>query len=259
MKEGLEEKIKRLSKISPSSFPILNVYLGERSKKTPAWQIFLIQFHSLIKENLNSDQKKLFRQDIQRIESYLRESFDTHGNRSVVFFSSSRNLWEVLSFEFYLKPVLKVSNNLLLKPIIDAFKNYEKYLVILADRKRAKFFTVHLGRIERVEEILNGQVPQRVSSVHELLGREDKVYRHIEDHLRSHLAFLAQRASEFARKNKIKFIILGEHKEIFKKIKRELPWRLKKKIKGEFVTELDVPLNKLLLASKRVVEKLYKK
>lgn len=122
----------------------------------------------------------------------------------------------------------------------------EKYLVLLVDREKAILFTVRLGKIEERKEIFVGQVPQRVKAKTINLGRTDKIMRHIEYHLNEHLKLVAKETREFIKDKNVKFIIIGSHHELFHKIKKHLKYPLNKMILGEFVTELNIPLSKIL-------------
>lgn len=123
-------------------------------------------------------------------------------------------------------------------------ENFRKrYLVILADRKKAKFFTIYLGDFEDLgEEIIKDDVPQKVKAEDH---RPGKISRHIRDHLIKHLKYIGDQALEYLIKRKIRQIdgvFIGTHKELFSDIKNNLPSRLKRKVIGKFVTEPDEPL-----------------
>lgn len=118
-------------------------------------------------------------------------------------------------------------------------ENFRKrYLVILADRKKARIFTIYLGKFEdRGEEFDVEDVPQKIKAVD---GRQGKIERHIETHLKQHLQNVGREAMQYLVRNQVKQvdgIFIGTHKELFEEIKESLPPRLKHKILGEFVTE----------------------
>lgn len=131
-----------------------------------------------------------------------------------------------------------------------------KYLVLLIDREKARMFTVYHGKIEDQKDIFDGEVPQDVKAKKIDWGRDDKIFRHIQQHLHYHLQFVAKAALEFAKGKKINFIILGGHKEMIPKMKAHLLYPLNKIVSGEFVTELNIPLNKVLLLSKKIVARI---
>lgn len=120
------------------------------------------------------------------------------------------------------------------------------YLVILADREKAIFFTVTENKIKDKKEIFNNSVPQNVKAKKIDWGRDDKIFRHIEQHLHYHLQSVAKAALEFAKGKKIDLVILGGHEEMIPKVKSHLLYPLNKMVKGDFVTELNIPLNDVL-------------
>ncbi len=257
MEDNINEQLKKLNRLSGSPFPILSVYLGQAQKKSPASSQIYSQFHSLVHQNLDTEGQKIFKEDIERIDSFLRYSWDTRGKRSVVIFSSGKKLWEILEFEFYLPPQLVIEGSPYTKPIQGACNNRKKYLVLLADHEKARIFTVHLGRIEEHTDIFGGNVPQRVKHGDDTWDQQDKILRHIENHLHQHLERIAQKTNGFIKNGyHIRYIIVGGHKEIIPKIKNHLTWPANKLVLGQFVTELNVPLNEIFLKSKKVAHQI---
>lgn len=254
---NIDKRIQNLEWLRSSSFPILSLYLGYAGKQTPASSMMIAQFHSLTNQSLSDQEKKLFKKDLDRIELYLREIYDKRGKRSLAFFSAGKNLWEEFEFEFYLAPLVLVTYSPYIKPIIDATDKYKKYMVILVDREKARLFTVYLGQIEDHLEIKGLDVPQRVKHGDDTWDAQNKIFRHIEDHLNRHLKMIAQKVSDFANDKNISFILLGGHKELLPKMKKRLPYPYNKMVLGEFVTELNIPLNEVLLHSKKVTSKIY--
>lgn len=132
----------------------------------------------------------------------------------------------------------------------------QKYLVLLVDREKARLFTVHLGQIDETKEIFDPSVPQKVKHGDNAWDAQDKIFRHIQDHLHRHLKLITQETAKFANGRNIQFILIGGHKELFAKIKKHLPKNLADKVKGTFVTELNIPLNDIFLKSKESAQKI---
>lgn len=233
----MDEIIQKLKSLKKSKFPVLTVILSSKGKRVPYPSFFLTQLHELIHKNLTANQRVYFRQDLDKIETYLNEFLERE-KRSVVFFISPQNLWEVLSFEFPLSPVCTVSHSPYLNSIENALKANPRYLVLLVDREKARFFTVTLGKVEEVYDYLSTDVPQRVKAKKVDWGRYDKIPRHIEDHLHRHLKIISHLARIFVEGRRVQYIILGSHKELLPKIKAHFKYPLNKMIKGEFITEL---------------------
>ncbi len=258
MNNQVIQKMQILKEYSASKFPVLSIYLGYPEKKAPSAEKLVSQFHSLIHQNLNKEAQKKFKNDLGRIEEYLKQTYDSHGIRTTAFFSARDKLWEVLDFEFFLQPKINIAKTPNIQPIDQAINKYKKYLVLLVDREKARLFTVHFGKIEEHTDIFNGIVPQRVKAKKVDFTRDDKIFRHIENHLHRHLQLLAQKTTEFAKNKNIQFILIGGHPEILEKIKKHLLYPLNKKVIGKFVTELNIPINTIFLKSKLVVQNLEK-
>lgn len=136
-------------------------------------------------------------------------------------------------------------------------KNQTTYLIILIDRKKTIMFTLLEGiSVGRYKELVVNDVPQNVrTNEQNFYGRSDKIFRHIEDHLHRHLKRVSDTVGDFADQEKITGVFLGGHEGLFKKVKKHLPLNLSRKVKGTFVTELNMPFNDILHKSKRAIKK----
>lgn len=239
-----------------SKFLVLTIYLGSADKRPPKPSYYLSELHSLIHQNLKLSEQNFWQKDIEKIEAFLSQPPSRSHIRSLVFFSAGEKLWQTLEFEFFIPSLAIISHSPILKPIEKALKTHQKYLVLLVDREKMRLFTVHLGKIEEDKEFFNGDVPQRVRAKTINLGRTDKIMRDIEGHLHRHLQFVNQKTREFVKGKNIRFIIIGSHKELLPKIRSHLLYPLNKMILGEFITELNIPLNEVLFHSKKVAAKI---
>jgi len=130
----------------------------------------------------------------------------------------------------------------------------KKYAVMLVDRKKAKFFILNNGKATATEEFVNGLVPQRVKHGDNAWDAQDKINRHIEEHLHRHLQGVNLAFASFIQKNPSNLILIGSHRTLFSKIKKHLSYPYSKKVKGYFVTELKMPFGDILKRVNRTVE-----
>ena len=119
-------------------------------------------------------------------------------------------------------------------------------MIIVVDRQRGRMFTFESGAIVRSLELNNDDVPQNVKNGENAWDAQDKIFRHIEDHLHRHLAKVTDAAREFVKNEKIKGVIIGGHKPLFSKIEAEMKYPLSKKVLGKFVTELKIPTKEMI-------------
>lgn len=130
------------------------------------------------------------------------------------------------------------------------------YMVLLVDRKKAKMFELINGAVERYEEFTDSYVPQKVKHGDDTWDAQNKIFRHIEDHLHRHLHRVTSAVVKFAAKDHIYGIIIGGHRQLFPKIIKQFPQSLSSKVKGTFVTELKAPFNEILERAKLSIKKI---
>ena len=132
-------------------------------------------------------------------------------------------------------------------------------MILLVDRQKAKMFMLTNGTVANTVEIKDGHVPQKVKHGDDTWDAQNKIFRHIEDHLHRHLLLIGKKATDFARQNHVSGLIIGSHKALFSKVEKHLPVPLSKKLKGRFVTELKAPFNEILHKAVLCVAKIEKK
>jgi hypothetical protein len=130
------------------------------------------------------------------------------------------------------------------------------YMVLLVDRKQANMFSLLDGTVQEKKTLIDDQVPRKVKHGEEMWDAQDKIFRHIEEHLHRHLMLVCQQAAQFARDNNIHELIIGGHKPLFSKIEKHLPYPLCHYVKGKFVTELKAPFNKILNRAEECIAQL---
>ena len=244
--------IKGLKEFNDSPFTILSVYLGTDTLQAPSAEVLSTQLHSLIHQNLNNEQRVAFKDDIKRIEKYLSNYIPSA--RSIVFFTAGKNLWEVANLEFSMPANLSIGNSPVIKPLVESLQTHSKYLVLLVDREKARMFSVEQGEIVDRSQFIEGFVPPRVKSTGRdgILNQSDTNFRRNENLLKQHIDIAAKAVAKFTSANDINFVIIGGHAEMFKKVADSLPANLKSKVVAGFITEVNIPLNDILIESKKI-------
>lgn len=133
------------------------------------------------------------------------------------------------------------------------------YMVLVVDRKRAKMFTISDGIVNDSVEFVDEHVPQKVRHGDNMWDAQNKIFRHIEEHLHRHLKQIALKVSEYVKNKNIQFIIIGGHKTFFAKVKEHLPVPLQKMVLGTFITAVNLPTTTIAKHCKKVVEELENK
>jgi hypothetical protein len=245
------ETIKTLKAYNDSEHEVLSVYLGEDSLRSPSAEFLLSQFHSLLHTYFDKDLRRQYDSDIKRISEFLSDYIPKA--RSLVFFTAGEQLWQVVELEFTLPSSLAISASPNIKPIVEALPRYSKYLVLLVDREKVRMFTVEQGELVNHSDYVGGYVPQHTKTTgRQPIGGDDAIFRHNETLLKRHIALVARAVVEFTKAQDVHFVIIGGHSEIFKKVAASLPISIRSKIVNSFVTEINIPLNEILLESKKI-------
>lgn len=114
------------------------------------------------------------------------------------------------------------------------------------------------GAVERSEEIMDGQVPKKVKHGDDNWDSQDKIFRHIQDHLHRHLTIIAERIKFYAAQEKTAGILIGGNNQLFTKIKEHLPYPLSGQVKKTFLVDMKVPFNEILERVKGVIAEIEK-
>jgi len=130
------------------------------------------------------------------------------------------------------------------------------HLIILADRASAHLLLVRDGKIIKKMDVEKDDVPQKVKHGENAWDAQDKIFRHIEDHVKRHLEKVAHVAGEFVKNEKINGVLIGGHKTLFAKIEKELKYPLSKKVLGSFVTELKAEQGEIVKRINNFLDKL---
>lgn len=133
------------------------------------------------------------------------------------------------------------------------------YLFLIADRKKAFLFLFGKGNVEKAQGIMDPSVNKKVkSNSGELYGRTSKQEHKIDSQIKGHLKLIMQKAEEFIQDKHINGVFIGGHREFFHEIKDALPKNLQQKLRGEFVTELNISDEELVAHCKNALSEYLK-
>jgi len=129
-----------------------------------------------------------------------------------------------------------------------------QYLFIIADKKKAFLFLFNRGEVEIQKNIMDPGIRKATKiDSGELHGRNTKLSNHIDNQLHRHLQLILQGAENLIKNKNINGLFLGGHQPLFHSMKKELPVVLKEKLRGEFITELNIPEDELIKHCKYIL------
>jgi len=252
----INNSIQKLQKYYNASFPILSVYFDLKNTKTKT--SLVDYFYILLNNTLPIWQQDMFNNEILSIVGYIQKIDTMVSWRNMALFSGGNKIWEVIPHDFAIPSQCHISNSPFLSPLLNAIKQRNRYLVILADREKAIYFSIYNGNVEAYEEFKDPIVPQKVKANNgEYYARSDIILRHIENQLHRHLKRISHHVDSFVKGKSIQTLVIGGHKELLHKIEKHLCPALQKKVAGEFITELNIPKNEIITHSNNAIVKLH--
>ncbi len=250
---NIEETVQKLRQYRNVSFPILSVYLQIPQTADQRNKLMRKQFQQLVDTQISPTDVSLYQADVNYIAAFLDTYTHTDKYKGIALFSGDNKLWEVITTHDELPNKLTIAHSPNLKPLLNTLSTYRRFLVILADREKARYFTLHMGQVESQGGVEDPSVPQKVTGrgANELHKKFDQ---HVREHLNKHMKFIGSKVNDFAKNKQISGVIIGGHKETLRNLRENLPQNLQKKIMGEFVSELNTSMNTIVEESKKIVE-----
>lgn len=262
-----QEGVRKLTALSgKSGEKILSLYL---SLEPPAGKPLFRGFETLFKSLTHSLEKEIkdeeideFRRDCARVRNFLTD-YKPAGRSLAVFADESRDFVWAKEFNVPVSGHACWREKPRLLPLLEALDEYERYGVILTDKRRARLFTYYLGRIEEEEGAIAWRDVHRFRSAgKDHLRSAFKLQRKVDMHVGWHLKHVGERMEQLFRRRPFDRIILGGSREAVDSLMKTLPAPLHAKVSGRLPVsvrvsdkELEESLRKLETQIEREKEK----
>lgn len=204
----------------------LNVSPQERKK-----QAYLSKFKNLVKA-LPEKTYNACKEDIEKIESFLQSERESFKKSLVIYSCTKKNLWTRYDLNVELKEDLIVDRTPYTTPLFDLLDNYQKYGVLLVDKRTARVFLVFLGDIEEYGMVQHEDVPGKHKKGGWFALAEKRYERHIDYHVKMHLKDVLDRFGEFLKDKNIRRLIVAGPDEAISELMDMIPDEIKLKIVG---------------------------
>jgi peptide subunit release factor 1 (eRF1) len=142
------------------------------------------------------------------------------------------------------------------RPLLDALDEYERYGVILADRARARLFTVFLGEIEEHQDVFSTWNVHRTKSTGtDRWWSQQQFQRKAQVHVLWHLKRVAQETDRLAREHAFDRLVLAGASDVTAELKRLLPKGLRSRVVAELPLPIDAAPSEVLRALAPVLQR----
>lgn len=204
----------------------LNVSPQDRKK-----QAYLSKFKNLIKNRAGSNYNAC-KQDIEKIEAFLQSERESFKKSLVIYSCVPKNFWAKYDLNVELKDDLVIDRTPYTSPLFDLLDNYQKYGVLLVDKRTARAFLVFLGDIEEYGMVHHEDVPGKHKKGGWFALAEKRYERHIDYHVKMHLKDVLDKFGEFLKDKEIRRLIIAGPDEALSELMDMIPENVKQKIIG---------------------------
>ena len=259
IKSLTKKDIEELSKRKEGEGIAFSLYLGVKAGRN-----FVSEANSVITNEVkkveasgvhSKSEKKKISETAGKMKEEIRFIKLPDETRSIIVFCNTKRKSRIYHIPIYIPSKLVIENDFYIHPLVKTLEKYPRYVVVFLERDKARFFSIFLGEIEEISEIMFSDVPQRINAARaEWKGlRETKIQGHIQDHLHRHLKKVSEKTSDYFRKNKFNYLVLGAHRELVEKFKEVLDKKSLKKLIGSYHIRTGYDLNRIKEKSKEVI------
>lgn len=189
-----------------------------------------------------SDLKK----DVRRARRFISD-FQPNGQGLVLFVDDSEDFIWAKELKIHAANQAYWLEKPYILPLLEAFDEYERYGVILADKTRARVFTYYLGEIEEEKgAVAWNDVRHFKTTGKDNLRSAFKLQRTTEMHEEWHLKHVAELMKDLASRRHFDRLILSGPKEAIDELYDLLPRDLQRKVAGRLSLPVDVHEKELL-------------
>ena len=259
MKKDIEELSKRKERKGIS----FSLYLGIKARRnfvSEANSVISNAIQKIEKEKAYSKkEKKKIKEISDEIKNEIKFLKLPDETKSIIVFFDTRRMRKAYHIPVYIPSRFVIESDPYIHPLVKALEKYPRYMVVVLERDRARFFSIFLDEIEQMSEIMQNDVPQRINAARaEWKGlRETKIQGHIRDHLHRHLKSVAEETENYFkyRKKGFSYLVIGAHRELVEKFTEILGARSRKKLIGSYRIVSGYNLNRIKTKSREVINK----
>jgi len=248
---NLEQIIDRLAGFEPVGLPVISLYLNAQANEhgRQDFERFLRKEFSERARTYkaHSPESESFEQDVERINTYLRDELRPETNGVAVFACAGADgFFEALQTAAPIEDHrLYIYNQPHLYPLARLMSQFPRYAVLVADTNRARLFVVGRGKVLSGDEIQN--VKTRGAKVG---GWSQMRYqRHLEQYHMQHAKEVAEQLDRIVREEDIQEIILAGDAVIIPQLKEQFSKAVTDKVVDVLSLDINAPEHEVLAES----------
>jgi peptide chain release factor subunit 1 len=234
------------------SHSVLSFYMGigvfKAQRKAYEIEAKDIMKRALAEAGLSGEDRKRVEEDVHRILNFLKMDFKGRAKGLAIFASKPAGLWQVFRLPVTVPDRCVVDSMPFVLPVLKIVDEGRRHCVVIADKEKARLFTVYLGEILERTEIFDA-----VPGWHKQGGwAQARFQRHIEDLVNRHLKHVADTMFSFYKSEGFGHVIIGGSQEVRTRLYRILHSYLQSIVAGYIPIDVSSNINDILTAARKI-------
>jgi peptide chain release factor subunit 1 len=190
------------------------------------------------------------REDARKVLNFIKMDFRGKARGLAIFSSGTAGLWQVYRLPVEVPEICVVNHAPHITPMLKLVDERRKYCVVVADKEKARIFTMYLGKITEGADLFDV-----VPGWHKQGGwAQARFQRHIEDHVNRHLKNVADAIFGFYKSEGFGHLIIGGPHEVRTRLTSILHSYLQKIVAGSIAVDVTASPDEILKLAREIEE-----
>lgn len=232
--------LRRLHRLTEHESPTLTVYVDiDQNRQSNRNGGYLVQAEALLKELRASHAGDTSLAAAAETALGLLRGPEPRGRTVLAVIHPASGVAEVRQVRVGIPPAAHWRRGAYLRPVVEALDEYERYAVILTDKKRARIFTVYLGEITEHEDLVSATSSKSQTTGADQRWSQARFQRHHEGQVALHAKHAVDALFDLSLRVPFDRLLVAGPTEAASQVARLLPRRFH----GKLVKTITMPVN----------------
>jgi peptide chain release factor subunit 1 len=226
-----EDVVRELAGLRGEGAPITSCYLDVDGRRYVRRQDVEHALDALLRDaRQRAAGERSVRDDLERIEAYVRNGLDRSRTRGLAIFAcSAADLWRVIELPVAVRTQLVINDVPAVGQLESLVHEHEPIGVLLADRQRARLFVFEMGELVERSELID-ELPRDVDTRGE--RERGTPEHHVEELAHQHLRNAARAAFDLWQHHPFEHLAIGAPDHVANELEADLHPYLRERLCG---------------------------
>ncbi|MGD9402332.1 MAG: Vms1/Ankzf1 family peptidyl-tRNA hydrolase [bacterium] len=216
---------------------------------------FEIEAKDIIREAINKadppdSEMENVRENARRVLNFIKLEFEGRARGLAIFSCREAGLWQIYRLPVEVPEICVVNHVPYISPMLKLVDESRKYCVVLADKEKARLFTMYLGKMTEGVDLFDV-----VPGWHKQGGwAQARFQRHIDDLVNRHLKNVADAIFQYYKAEGFGHLIIGGPPEVRTRLVPVLHSYLQKIVAGSISVDVMAGPGEILKAARQIEE-----